>query len=306
MADDNRAGRALEALLLQPVAADLKRLGINALLLALDRGLQGIPFAALPYANGSVVDHFAITVTPALALTDLKPQAMAQQPRRTVLAGASTFRNGLMPLHMAEQELQQLASLHTDALVLFAGSFQTKTLLSRTREQPVHILHLATHADFSGKGADGARIYTSDGELSLSQLGRELRQGQPEPIDLFVLNACRTAVGDEDKELGIAGLALQAGASSALGNLWYVDDVVTAAFSVQFHRALQQGLSKDQALQKTQQLFRTGQIKVRSHTIINENGVVLLTGLSHSEQIRLANLEAPYFWAGAVLTGRPW
>jgi len=306
MADDNRAGRALEALLLQPVAADLKRLGINALLLALDRGLQGIPFAALPYANGSVVDHFAITVTPALALTDLKPQAMAQQPRRTVLAGASTFRNGLMPLHMAEQELQQLASLHTDALVLFAGSFQTKTLLSRTREQPVNILHLATHADFSGKGADGARIYTSDGELSLSQLGRELRQGQPEPIDLFVLNACRTAVGDEDKELGIAGLALQAGASSALGNLWYVDDVVTAAFSVQFHRALQQGLSKDQALQKTQQLFRTGQIKVRSHTIINENGVVLLTGLSHSEQIRLANLEAPYFWAGAVLTGRPW
>lgn len=306
MADDNRAGRALEALLLQPVAADLKRLGINALLLALDRGLQGIPFAALPYANGSVVDHFAITVTPALTLTDLKPQAMAQQPRRTVLAGASTFRNGLMPLHMAEQELQQLASLHTDALVLFAGSFQTQTLLSRTREQPVKILHLATHAEFSGEGADGARIYTSDGELSLSQLGSELRQGQPEPIDLFVLNACRTAVGNEDKELGIAGLALQAGASSALGNLWYVDDVVTAAFSIQFHRTLQQGLSKDQALQKTQQLFRTGRIRVRGDTIINETDAVLLTGLSHSEQIRLANLEAPYFWAGAVLTGRPW
>ena len=306
MADDNRAGRALEALLLQPVAADLKRLSINALLLALDRGLQGIPFAALPYANGSVVDQFAITVTPALALTDLKPQAMAQHARRTVLAGASTFRNGLVPLHMAEQELQQLASLHTDALVLFAGSFQTQTLLSRTREQPVKILHLATHAEFSGEGADSARIYTSDGELSLSQLGSELRHGQTEPIDLFVLNACRTAVGNEDKELGIAGLALQAGASSALGNLWYVDDVVTAAFSVQFHRALQQGLSKDKALQKTQQLFRTGRIKVRGDTIINETGVVLLTGLSYSEQIRLANLEAPYFWAGAVLTGRPW
>jgi len=303
MDGDNRAGRALEALLLQPVAAELKRLGINALLLALDRGLQGIPFAALPFANGEMVDHLAITITPALSLTDLKPKTFSNQRRRTVLAGASTFANGLMPLHKAKQELLQLASLHADALLLFDGSFQTQTLLSRTREQPLKILHLATHADFAG---DGARIYTSDGELSLSHLGSELRHGQQEPIDLFVLNACRTAVGNESWELGIAGLALQAGANSALGNLWYVDDVVTAAFSIQFHRALQQGMTKDQALQQTQHLFRSGKIRVVSDNIINESGVILLTGLSHAEQVRLANLDAPYFWAGAVLTGRPW
>jgi CHAT domain-containing protein len=344
------AGRQLGELLLQPVWPELQRQGINALLLSLDRGLQGLPFAALPAGNGLLVDQLAVTITPALALTDLRPEAAAGPPRRTLLAGARHFQQGLMPLAMAEQELRQLASLHPDSVVLFdqafqtrallAGArhfqqglmplamaeqelrqlaslhpdsvvlfdqaFQTRALLAKTRERPVQILHLATHADFASDRAAGARIYTSDGELALSELGRQLRNGQPQPIGLFVLNACRTAVGDEQRELGISGLALQAGASSALGNLWFVDDAVTAAFSVQFHRLLQQGLRKDQALQRTQALFRSGQIKLRGSEIINDQGDVLISGLPASERARLASLAHPYYWAGAVLSGRPW
>ena len=300
------AGRQLGELLLQPVWPELQRQGINALLLSLDRGLQGLPFAALPAGNGLLVDQLAVTITPALALTDLRPEAAAGPPRRTLLAGARHFQQGLMPLAMAEQELRQLASLHPDSVVLFDQAFQTRALLAKTRERPVQILHLATHADFASDRAAGARIYTSDGELALSELGRQLRNGQPQPIGLFVLNACRTAVGDEQRELGISGLALQAGASSALGNLWFVDDAVTAAFSVQFHRLLQQGLRKDQALQRTQALFRSGQIKLRGSEIINDQGDVLISGLPASERARLASLAHPYYWAGAVLSGRPW
>ena len=104
----------------------------------------------------------------------------------------------------------------------------------------------------------------------------------------------------------ISGLALQAGASSALGNLWFVDDAVTAAFSVQFHRLLQQGWRKDQALQRTQALFRSGRIKLRGAELINDQGDVLIAGLPASDRARLASLADPYYWAGAVLTGRPW
>ena len=300
------AGRQLGELLLQPVWPELQRQGINALLLSLDRGLQGIPFAALPAGPGLLVDQLAVTITPALALTDLRPAAVADPPRRILLAGARHFQQGLMPLAMAEQELRQLANLHPNSLVLFDQAFQTRALLAKTREQPLQILHLATHADFASDRADGARIYTSDGELALSELGWQLRKGQPQPIDLFVLNACRTAVGDEQRELGISGLALQAGASSALGNLWFVDDAVTAAFSVQFHRLLQQGWRKDQALQRTQALFHSGRIKLRGAEIINDQGDVLISGLPASDRARLASLADPYYWAGAVLTGRPW
>jgi CHAT domain-containing protein len=304
--EDGEAGRRLAALLVNPLWPEWKAQGINAVLLSLDRGLQGIPFAALPLADGLVVDHMAITITPALGLTNLEPEIGPPQRRRTVLAGASHFSNGLSPLTMAEQELRRLASLHADSLILLDRSFQTRTLLERARERPVEILHLATHADFASLRADGARIYTSDGTLSLAELGQQLRQGQTEPLALFVLNACRTAVGNEDKELGIAGLALQAGASAALGNLWFVDDVATAAFSVQFHRALQQGMGKDQALQRTQLAFRSGRLNVRGTDIVDDQGEVVISNLNPSDQQRLRNLTHPYFWAGVILTGRPW
>jgi CHAT domain-containing protein len=126
-------------------------------------------------------------------------------------------------------------------------------------------------------------------------------------MNLFVLNACRTAIGDEQRELGIAGLALQAGARSALGNLWYVDDVATAAFSLQFHRNLQQGFRKDQALRETQLQFRRGSIRVAADRIVNARNETLIAGLSRAEQLQLdAALRHPYYWAGAILSGSPW
>ena len=67
--------------------------------------------------------------------------------------------------------------------------------------------------------------------MSMAQFARLRRERQDQPLDLVVLSACRTILGDEDSELGFAGLALQAGARSAIGTLWYVDDVVTSAFS---------------------------------------------------------------------------
>jgi CHAT domain-containing protein len=249
----------------------------------------------------------AITVTPALSLTDLTPPSGQLPPRRTLLAGATHFRNGLAPLPMAAEELQQLAALHPQALVLLDDNFNTRAVLEQTQARSVEILHLATHAEFTRQSANSARVYTSDGELSLAELGRVLRRQRRSPLALFVLNACRTAMGDEQNELGIAGLALQAGATSALGNLWYVDDVVTAAFSVQFHRALQQGLPSDEALRRTQRLFRQGAIQVRGDRIVSSDGAILLSGLSRADQARLAGpLTHPYFWAGAILSGKPW
>jgi hypothetical protein len=41
----------------------------------------------------------------------------------------------------------------------------------------------------------------------------------------------------------------QAGARSAIGTLWYVDDVVTSAFFVPFYRDLDAGLATAESLQ---------------------------------------------------------
>jgi len=249
----------------------------------------------------------AITITPSLTLTDLDAKTSSNSRPRALLAGSREFTNGLVPLPMVDEELRQVAALHPEATILMDNDFNNQSLLAQIKRQPISVLHLATHAEFTQEKGSRAQIYTHSGHVSLQELGRALRLEAGIPLSLFVLNACRTAVGNEGQELGIAGLALQAGATSALGNLWYVDDVVAAAFSVQFHRALQQGLPSDQALRTTQQQFMTGQIKVHGNRIVNGNGDVLIQGLNRSDQARLSTgLNHPYFWAGAILSGRPW
>jgi CHAT domain-containing protein len=300
-------GRSLSAVLLSPILPELERQGITALLLAPDRSLASLPFAALPLAEGTLLDRVAITISPALSLTDLDTSQPADPGALALLAGSSRFRNGLAPLPMAMQELRALAALHPGSRMLLDSAFRSRRLLEEMESRNVAILHLATHADFSGHLPEKGRIYTSDGELSLIQLGRELRRKSRPPIGLFIINGCRTAVGDEEQELGISGLALQANARSAVGNLWYVDDVVSAAFSVQFHRLLRQGNSKDQALRQTQLMFREGKIAIRDAEIVNDRGQILIRGLSPSEQRRLSGrLTHPYYWAGALLSGSPW
>jgi Uncharacterized protein conserved in bacteria len=54
----------------------------------------------------------------------------------------------------------------------------------------------------------------------------------------MVLSACRTALGDEQTELGFAGFAFQAGVKSVLASLWYVSDEGTLALMSEFYQQL--------------------------------------------------------------------
>jgi CHAT domain-containing protein len=65
---------------------------------------------------------------------------------------------------------------------------------------------------------------------------RQLRWNDP-PVDLLVLSACQTAIGDKEAELGFAGLAVQAGVKSVLASLWSVSDEGTLGLMTEFYRA---------------------------------------------------------------------
>ena len=74
------------------------------------------------------------------------------------------------------------------------------------------------------------------------------------PLELLTLSACKTAVGDDKAALGLAGIAVKAGARSAIATLWFVDDEATSIAVADFYRQLLQkpGLSKAKALQIVQ------------------------------------------------------
>jgi CHAT domain-containing protein len=73
-------------------------------------------------------------------------------------------------------------------------------------------------------------------------------------VDLLVLSACQTAAGDDRAALGLAGVAIKAGARSALATLWFVNDESTSVLVTELYRQFRESpsLSKAQALQAAQ------------------------------------------------------
>lgn len=93
-----------------------------------------------------------------------------------------------------------------------------------------------------------------DGVLTALELS-EMNLAQ---IDLVVLSACQTALGEISGE-GVFGLQRGfklAGANSLLMSLWKVDDEATKILMVEFYKNLLEGKNKREALHIAQQTLR--------------------------------------------------
>lgn len=72
----------------------------------------------------------------------------------------------------------------------------------------------------------------------MNQLLQTRNQEQSKPIELLVLSACQTAAGDNRASLGLAGIAVRAGARSTLASLWNIGDESTSVLMKQFYKEL--------------------------------------------------------------------
>jgi CHAT domain-containing protein len=128
--------------------------------------------------------------------------------------------------------------------------FTVKRLGERLAATRPTILHLASHGQFTGS-PDTSFIQAYDGLVSLNELERLLLESNS-PLDLLALSACETAAGNSRAVLGLAGVAVRAGARSVLGTLWSVSDDVTLTAISDFYQNLKSGMSKARALQRAQ------------------------------------------------------
>ena len=120
----------------------------------------------------------------------------------------------------------------------------------------------------------------------------------------MVLSACRTALGNEDAELGFAGLAIQAGVKTAIASLWKVDDVGTAGLMTQFYTSLQTEPIKAEALRQAQLAMIRGDIQVENGQLLWSGGALPLP--DDLAQIDSSLFSHPYFWASFTTIGSPW
>jgi CHAT domain-containing protein len=295
--------RRLYDVVFAPVAPLLKQRAITTLLISADRGLQAVPFAALHDGTRFFGDAFAFSLTPSLALTSLAPPMPVNG--KLLAAGSAVF-DGLAPLPLVPTELNQVGQDARKDQAL-NQSFTPQTLLVQAADPQYSRVHVATHAEFLPGGPASSRLYSGTLPIPLSDFVKLRRERQDSPLDLISFSACRTALGDADSELGFAGLALQAGARSAVGTLWYVDDVATSAYFVQMYRYLDSGVPKAEALQLTRQAFSRGLVRLQGDTVVGPDGQVLISGLTATQQRRVeGGFGNPYFWAGIELLGSAW
>ena len=301
--DPQSPSRQLYALLFESLTTSLQREKITTLLIAADRGLQAVPFAALSDGQRYFGDRYAFSITPSLALTDL---GTSGDPGQRLLAlGASEFE-GLAALPLVPQELDRIGADANKDLFL-NQEFTPDRFLEKASESTYSQLHVATHAEFKPGGPNASQLHSGIGPISMSELAKLRKERQGVPLDLVVFSACRTALGDANAELGFSGLALQAGARSAVGTLWYVDDVVTSAYFVQMYRYLNQGIPKAEAMQLTRQGFARNLVRLDGDRLLGVNDQPLLLNLTPSQQRRVSSgVNNPFFWAGIELMGSPW
>jgi CHAT domain-containing protein len=141
--------------------------------------------------------------------------------------------------------------------ILLDEAFIRPHIQEELDEVPYSVVHVASHAQFSSD-PQKTFILTYDGKLGLDSLEQLINPTsfRDQPVELITLSACETAAGDDRAALGLAGVAVKAGARSALATLWRVDDAAAARLVAEFYKQLNdRRLSKAKALQRAQQLL---------------------------------------------------
>ncbi|MBW4520291.1 MAG: CHAT domain-containing protein [Scytolyngbya sp. HA4215-MV1] len=286
--------------MIAPIAADLQAQNIDTLLFAMDNGLRSIPMAALHDGHQFLVQKYRLALIPSLSLTNTHYEPLTNA--QVLAMGASTFRDQ-PPLPAVPVELSSITHNLWDGEIFLNQTFTLKNLKLQRQERPYQIIHLATHGEFQGGNSRNSYIQLWDTQLQLNQL-RDLGWSHP-PVELLVLSACQTAFGNEQAELGFAGIAFQAGVKSVLASLWYVSDEGTLGLMTEFYRQLKTARIKAEALQKAQIAMLTGQIKLEDGELQGPWQPYKLHLPAEFEH-RQANLSHPFYWAAFTLIGSPW
>jgi filamentous hemagglutinin family protein len=285
--------------LIEPLEPELKTQKIENLVFIMDAGLRSLPLAALHNGNQFLVQRYSVGFMPSLSLTDTRYQDIRNSQ---VLAMGAEITPNQDPLPAVPIELSTISDKIWTGKSFKDEGFTVNNLIAERKAKPFGILHLATHADFKAGAIQNSYIQFVNERLQFDRLS-QLNLNDP-PLELLVLSACKTALGDENAELGFAGFANRVGSKSAMGSLWAVSDEGTLGLMTSFYRDLKTAPIKSEALRTAQVEMLRGNVRLKGGKLVTSTDRVTLP----PSLVKLGdvNLIHPYYWAGFTIVGNPW
>jgi len=289
-----QGARELYDTLVSPASAQLQ--GKTSFVIVPDDALWETPFQALRTRDGRfLIETASIAYAP--SLTVLREMVRSRRPSRSTsllamgnpaVAGQTISRskNVLMsgsfePLPEAERMVKGLARMYgLRSSKVYIGSEAREDLL-KAEASHCRVLQLATHGVINNASPMYSHVVLAqshDGKEDGLLEAWEILQMDLN-ADLVVLSACETARGRIEAGEGVIGLAwalFVAGCPTTVVSQWKVESSSTTDLMLAFHRTLQAGTTKSEAMRKAA-------MKLMSDKRYNH----------------------PFYWAGFVVLGDP-
>jgi len=245
--------------MIRPLEPQIK--AVQTLVFVLDTPFQNIPVAALYDGQHYLIENKSVAFIPSWQLMNPNPLEVGRG-LKVLGAGVSealclngepdcTPERQFSALPAVEIELDNIPT----SVKLLNAQFTPENLQKELKRFRGQVVHLATHGQFSSN-PEKTVIQTGSIPINLKELEKLLQDkntSTSSQIKLLVLSACDAAQGDPRAVLGLAGVALRSGVSSAIAPLWLVKDSATAPVMIEFYRLLQQEqTNKAEALRQAQ------------------------------------------------------
>ncbi|MGB3493524.1 MAG: CHAT domain-containing protein, partial [Elainellaceae cyanobacterium] len=246
----------LYSLIIEPFENELQSGEVKTLVFVLDGALRNVPMSALYDGEQYLIEKYSVALAPSLQLVESSP---LQPEKLNILLGGLSEALEEFPEFQAlpgvEEELANLEQLVPGSRRLLNDEFTDEALREAINNVPFPVVHLATHGQFSSN-QDDTFILVWKESLDINEINQLLLDtelGRRQPIELLVLSACETAGGDDRAVLGLAGMAVRAGARSTVATLWQFQDEVAPLMMNRFYQELQTGtVTKAEALRQAQ------------------------------------------------------
>jgi CHAT domain-containing protein/Tfp pilus assembly protein PilF len=201
---------------------------------------------------------------PAQLLASTKPSLLADHLTRSVgdISVTRGERFSLERLLYTRKEAEAIMSVTPGVKKMKALDFQANRARATSAELAQYrIVHFATHGLLNNEHP----------ELSGLVLSLVNNQGKPQngflelediynlrlPVDLVVLSACDTALGQDMKGEGLVGLTrgfMYAGATRVVASLWSVNDAATSELMARFYKEMLRGTMRPAAALRNAQI----------------------------------------------------